>query len=959
MMRKLPVLLLSLIITYTGIAQNNPQDCKDAKPICTTLDSTNQSYTGFGKLYEINGKQSCIEDGEKNSVWYVINVQSDGYLGFVIKPRVETDDYDWAVYNITNDDCSEIFKNPKLEVSCNYSQASKYYLLHKGKTGPTGDSSGSKRGKLEGPFNDRIVAKRGETYVIMVSNYQTDAKFGYIIDFSYSTAQIFDNEPPQMTTASTIFCNETIVTVRFSENVICSSVDAGDFKVSGPGGPYNVINVFSESCNAGGFYDREYKVVVDKPMPYPLQNYKLDLVGEISDVCGNFTDKDQSFNFKFSKLFINLEAPSDTVCYNTPFRLNANYNGANPVKYTWTPTEPLSCTDCTDPMATITQRTTFKITMEDANGCTGEDSITLYIKQLPDLKVSQTNFKICENDTAFLSASSVTKNTIFKWTPSDGLDRDDIPNPVAKPSKTTLYKVFVTDTISGCTNIADINVEVFKAVNPKISINGESGDVPVCSNFENIIDAGDKDPISGETYIKYNWYLDGTKLNENGRYLKVTNTGQYVAEVFNGADCIGRDTLNVTYKQSPELALYYKDTLCLGEVLNLRADIIKSDGPVDFQWFENNTPIANSNFNVINLAPASIGRYQYTIIATDKNNGCISYDTLYTEVMGEMNFSLDTMAVACKGNVLKIEIKPNGGTPGYNYTWTPEDGITFPNPNDKSVAIINPPKDTKYFVALEDAVGCLTVKSIMVYSFIPECIIKPDNISYAATDKMVELPVKFNSVKGLFECLPNSAKVTMIVDLPIFNPQYVLCDGKKIEIVKTADKANRIWNISFLIPGESIKKENPAFFTLVGDMILGDIEKGKVKVISVEWGDMTVNTSYTEGIISLNNVCNDGNLRLLNYDALFSIVSIIPNPAGSEVEIIMDSPADGNQRQIIITDMLGRIVFTENWPGSNTGTNTTERKILSINITELKSGLYRLAYCTGMHCESSELMIIH
>lgn len=48
--------------------------------------------------------------------------------------------------------------------------------------------------------------------------------------------------------------------------------------------------------------------------------------------------------------------------------------------YTWTPSNGLSCTDCASPTASPSTTTTYIVTGTDANGCTGSDTVTVYVQ---------------------------------------------------------------------------------------------------------------------------------------------------------------------------------------------------------------------------------------------------------------------------------------------------------------------------------------------------------------------------------------------------------------------------------------------------------------------------------------------------------------------------------------------------------------------------------------------------
>ncbi len=107
-----------LLILVPGLAYSQiptVQDCLGAIPVCQDTYVQPIVYGGQGAYpNEINDNQTCPRscmDGETNSIWYVISVKTGGLLRFVISPVVASDDYDWAVYNLNDYECSDIYDN--------------------------------------------------------------------------------------------------------------------------------------------------------------------------------------------------------------------------------------------------------------------------------------------------------------------------------------------------------------------------------------------------------------------------------------------------------------------------------------------------------------------------------------------------------------------------------------------------------------------------------------------------------------------------------------------------------------------------------------------------------------------------------------------------------------------------------------------------------------------------------
>ncbi len=122
-------------------------------------------------------------------------------------------------------------------------------------------------------------------------------------------------------------------------------------------------------------------------------------------------------------------------------------------------------------------------------GCTTTDSF--YLKVAPGITIStQPSHAMCEGESQQLFASASAPAS-FKWTPAVGLSNDAIPNPVANPKDSIIYKVTVTNA-SGCQDSAFLPIDVYKK--PQVNA-GE-----------------DKTIISGDTAI-LNGFVSGTALN--------------------------------------------------------------------------------------------------------------------------------------------------------------------------------------------------------------------------------------------------------------------------------------------------------------------------------------------------------------------------------------------------------------------------------------------------------------
>jgi len=125
-------------------------------------------------------------------------------------------------------------------------------------------------------------------------------------------------------------------------------------------------------------------------------------------------------------------------------------------------------------------------------GCTTTDSFYLSVRQGIILS-AQPSYPVCAGTSQTLSVTA-SEGGSFRWTPSTGLSNDTIPNPVAKPQDSTIYKVVVTNA-EGCQDSAFLPIDVYKP--PDVSAGNDK-----------IILAGDTAVLDGSakgTAISYYW----------------------------------------------------------------------------------------------------------------------------------------------------------------------------------------------------------------------------------------------------------------------------------------------------------------------------------------------------------------------------------------------------------------------------------------------------------------------
>jgi gliding motility-associated-like protein len=159
----------------------------------------------------------------------------------------------------------------------------------------------------------------------------------------------------------------------------------------------------------------------------------------------------------------NLKISGNTItCLGQGVPLTAS--GAD--SYRWEPQVSLSCYNCPNPVANPVATQVYKVTGSNGTGvgCERSKSITVGIIQ-PRRVIASRGDSICIGESFQLMASGLDK---YSWSPAAGLSATNIPNPLARPQQTTVYRLVGTDSLNCFSDTAYIPVAVYNK--PTINI---------------------------------------------------------------------------------------------------------------------------------------------------------------------------------------------------------------------------------------------------------------------------------------------------------------------------------------------------------------------------------------------------------------------------------------------------------------------------------------------------------
>lgn len=210
-------------------------------------------------------------------------------------------------------------------------------------------------------------------------------------------------------------------------------------------------------------------------------------------------------------------APRDTVsgCASGAVVLNA---GTGYTATRWS-------TGAITPQISVNTSGSYWVEVEDANGCTGRDTVYVAIGALPTI-VTNADTTICAGTTARLRASGGMQ---YQWAPTNGLDDATRPDPTATLTTSTTYTVVVT-AANGCTDSARVTIDVRPEPHPSLA----QADTTICACDSIVL----RIP-SGYTQPRWN-------TGDTTAALIVRTPGSYTARIVDQYGCEGTtDTVTI------------------------------------------------------------------------------------------------------------------------------------------------------------------------------------------------------------------------------------------------------------------------------------------------------------------------------------------------------------------------------------------------------------------------------
>lgn len=291
-----------------------------------------------------------------------------------------------------------------------------------------------------------------------------------------------------------------------------------------------------------------------------------------------------------------------TVCSGSIATLNPVISGGQgPFTYSWSATgNSLSCLNCINPSVTLTQNSSFIVTVTDANNTTVSDTISYTVTG------SGNNFQInhsgattfCQGNSVLLGGTS-SSGFSYQWL-QNNINITGATNTSLTVASSGNYVLIFSK--SGCyatSNIITVNV----LTRPVSSISS----IPATACLGDTIHLTAQTDTGVHFYI---WQLNGVSSNDSSANTNALVNGTYKLIVRNTSGCYDTSSLNVTFKPLPQVTLTGNpDTICS----NVNAFSLTGGSPSGGVY--SGTGISGGSFNPAN-AGAGAHLIYYTYIDT-------------------------------------------------------------------------------------------------------------------------------------------------------------------------------------------------------------------------------------------------------------------------------------------------------------------------------------------------------
>ncbi|MGB0806221.1 MAG: gliding motility-associated C-terminal domain-containing protein [Salibacteraceae bacterium] len=566
------------------------------------------------------------------------------------------------------------------------------------------------------------------------------------------------------------------------------------------------------------------------------------------------------------------DAGSDqTTCEAIPVTIGGSPTSQNPNNtISWSPTTGLNDPSLPNPIASPTTTTTYVVSLTNARGCVGLDSVTVNVNNLIPSGANG-DFFLCPGDTLDMMAVGNT----FSWSPNVFISNTTIGNPKLYPPANQTYFLNYFDA-NGCEGNDTAIITVNSTVPTDAGL-----DMNVCDGDSFILGGSPTAPL-GTTYL----WSPATNMNNNqlaNPSVLPTSTTTYVVLTSNDT-CKGTDSVTVTLLPSPSLSMSADTFVCAGDTTQIFAF-----GTGSFTW-NNGSTLSDSTINNP-LAFPSISTY-YSVTLTD-GSLCEAVDSILVNYQSLPIADAGDTVEACKSLPTTLGGNPTG-PPGSTYLWSPSNGLNF---NGLANPLVTTNTDGVYFVEVTDTLGCKAYDSVIVEVF------RATGNTDTAVCSNIEMQLSTGTINGNAPFTYNWAPPSAVSDPTSASPTITTGTVSNYSVTVT-DANNCRDTLNFNLKTLAITTASFTYDVIpTCDGIGVEVQENSIGASSYEW--------YINGQLASTE---ENPVLIFDYNntALVSLVTTSPDGCVDTVTSSVTGPSFDSLVNIEVSN-----VFTPNGDGIN------------------------------------------
>ncbi len=349
---------------------------------------------------------------------------------------------------------------------------------------------------------------------------------------------------------------------------------------------------------------------------------------------------------------------------------------------------------------------TYTVQLVLSNRCDTDTTLTqtITINNIPESPTVPTDTAICDQPVVLTAWPVDNPDFSYYWSTGETTREITV-------SQQGIIDVAIINTLTGCTSDT---LQVFLAdARPAVDL---GGDRTLCQNDPTI--TLDAQIVRGT----YEWAIDGVVLGVNRTFdIDTTTAGlfEYTVAVTNSFGCIGRDTIQVTILEQPDVTITPTGTTGCGNDDGTIDIVFNSSGSYSYE-LSGPTVFGPANFDGPGAAPQVTGLSPgtYSVIITNLVTGCNLIEVIQIEDPGTFNMTVNNTGGNCDGTV---ELTITGTTPtlpaSYNYEIQDSRGTVVTSGTDSVDPLVVSGLNTgTFFVQITDnnPPGCIETEQITI-----------------------------------------------------------------------------------------------------------------------------------------------------------------------------------------------------------------------------------------------------